>query len=131
MIMVDTSIWIDFFNGNNENEKVKLLEEYLNEGKDIYITDIILTEILQGFRDDNKYTIVKNSMLTLKFAHASNFETFIHASDIYRECRKKGITIRKTIDCLIAAVAIENGLSLLHKDNDFDNISKCIALSVI
>ncbi len=65
-------------------------------------------------------------MLTLKFVHANNFETFIHASDIYRECRKKGITIRKTIDCLIAAVAIENGLSLLHKDSDFDNISKCI-----
>ena len=58
-------------------------------------------------------------MWTLKFVHAINFETYIHASDIYRECRKKGVTVRKTIDCLIAAVAIENGLSLLHKDNYF------------
>ena len=131
MILVDTSVWIDYFNGHNEDEKFQTLIDALKQGKDIYVTDIILTEILQGIREDSKYTIVKNSILALKFVHARNYETYIHASDIYRTCRKKGITIRKTIDCLIAAIAIENSLPLLSKDKDFTNISKCIDLNLL
>lgn len=130
MILVDTSVWIDFFNGHNEDEKVKKLTDALKHDKDIFITDIILTEILQGIKDDNQYTVVKNSLLTLKFVHAKYYETYIYASDIYRNCRKKGVTVRKTIDCLIAAISIENNLSLLCKDNDFINISKCVNLSL-
>ena len=65
-------------------------------------------------------------MLSLPFVHAKNYDTYIHAVDIYRECRKKGFTIRKTIDCLIAAIAIENNLALLHNDRDFSNIAKGI-----
>lgn len=131
MILVDTSVWIEYFNGHEEDEKVQKLVDALNQGKDIYMTDLILTEILQGIKDDNKYVVVKNSLLTLKFVHATNFDTYIHASDIYRNCRKNGVTVRKTVDCLIAAVAIENKLELLSKDNDFMNISKCEDLKFI
>jgi predicted nucleic acid-binding protein len=131
MILVDTSVWIEFFNGHNDDDKVKALNLALKQGDDIYITDIILTEILQGIKDDNKYTTVKNSMLTLKFAHANNYETYIHAADIFRECRKNGITVRKTIDCIIAAIAIENNLTLLCRDNDFINIAKCLKLKLL
>lgn len=131
MILVDTSVWIDFFNDHEIEDKVQILTDSLRQGRDIFITDIILTEILQGIKDDNKYTVVKNSLLTLKFVHAKNFETYIHASDIYRKCRKNGITVRKTIDCLIAAIVIENNLTLLCKDNDFVNLSKCVNLSLL
>ena len=70
-------------------------------------------------------------MLNLRFAHAKNYDTYIHASDIYRYCRKKGKTIRKTIDCVIAAVAIEKNLSLLSKDKDFNKISESTKLKLI
>lgn len=127
MILVDTSIWIDFFNNKIENQKVEILAGLLkNKQETLFITDIILTEILQGIREDNKYIIIKNTMLSLPFVHAKNYDTFIHAGDIYRECRKKGITVRKTIDCLIAAIAIENNLTLLHNDHDFSNIARGI-----
>lgn len=127
MILVDTSIWIDFFNNKIENQKVEILDSLLkNKQKTLFITDIILTEILQGIREDSKYIITKNTMLSLPFVHAKNYDTYIHAVDIYRECRKKGFTIRKTIDCLIAAIAIENNLALLHNDRDFSNIAKGI-----
>ncbi len=131
MILVDTSVWIDYFNGHNGDGKVQTLIDALKQGKDIYVTDIILTEILQGIREDNKYAVVKNAMLSLKFIHAKNLETYIHASNIYRTCRKKGITIRKTIDCLIAAIATENSLPILCKDNDFINIAKCLDLNLM
>ncbi|HEY8462417.1 MAG TPA: PIN domain nuclease [Bacillota bacterium] len=127
MILVDTSIWIDFFNNKIKNQKVEILDSLLkNKQKTLFITDIILTEILQGIREDSKYIITKNTMLSLPFVHAKNYDTYIHAVDIYRECRKKGFTIRKTIDCLIAAIAIENNLALLHNDRDFSNIAKGI-----
>lgn len=131
MILVDTSVWIDYFNGFNDEEKVKKLIEALKKEEDLYVTDIILTEILQGIKEDSKYTIVKNSILALKFVHAKNYKTYIYASDIYRECRKNGITIRKTIDCLIAAIAIENNLIILSKDKDFVNISKIIDINLL
>jgi len=130
LILVDTSVWIDFFNGHNEELKVQQLINSLNQGIDIFITDIILTEILQGIKDDNKHTVTKNSILTLKFVHAKNYDTYIYASDIYRMCRKKGVTVRKTIDCLIAAIAIENNLDLLCKDNDFINIANVVNLKL-
>lgn len=130
MILVDTTVWVDFFNNNN-NEKVQILVDALKFNTDIFITDIILTEILQGIRDDKKYVIVKNTLLGLNFVHAKDFETYIHASDIYRECMKKGITIRKTIDCLIAAMAIENDLTLLNNDKDFINLAKCIDIKLL
>lgn len=131
MILVDTSVWVDFFNGHEARDKVQILVDSLKQGKDIFITDIILTEILQGITEDSKYSVVKNSLLTLNFVHAKNYETYVHASDIYRKCRKSGITVRKTIDCLIAAITIENNLTLLCEDNDFINITKCVNLSLL
>lgn len=112
MILVDTSIWIDFFNNKIENRKVEILVGLLKSKQEtLFITDIILTEILQGIREDNKYIITKNTMLSLPFVHAKNYDTYIHAGDIYRECRKKGITVRKTVDCLIAVSILNTSLS--------------------
>jgi predicted nucleic acid-binding protein len=129
MILVDTSVWIDFFNGNESNEKEHLRQLIISETR-ISITDLILTEILQGIRDDHQYERVKSTLLKLHILHAEPIKTYIHAADIYRTCRSKGFTVRKTNDCLIAALAIESNSQLLHKDKDFVAISQCTGLQV-
>lgn len=127
MILVDTSVWIDFFNGADSEEKV-LLHKLISNHTRIAITDIILTEILQGIREIKQFERVKNTLMQLDVLHATPIKTYIHAAEIYRICREKGFTIRKTNDCLIATVAIENSCPLLHKDKDFNAIAQCVDL---
>ncbi|OUM87210.1 MAG: hypothetical protein BAA01_09075 [Bacillus thermozeamaize] len=123
MILVDTSVWIDFFNGTNSKEK-DLLRQLIINHVQVSLTDLILTEILQGIRDHRQYERVKDLLLRLNILHAVPVKTYIHAAEIYRTCRNKGFTIRKTIDCLIAAVAIESDCQLLSKDKDFISIAR-------
>jgi len=127
MILVDTSVWIDFFN-NNSNEKVDSLKLFLRQNADICITDIVFMEILQGIKNEHKYENVKQILLALPFFHATAYKTFIMATEIYRECRKKGLTIRKSNDCIIGAIALENNLKLLTLDKDFNYISQAFPL---
>jgi predicted nucleic acid-binding protein len=129
MILVDTTVWIDFFNGR-ESEKTEKLTSLLRQEIDICITEIIMTEILQGIRNDDQFLETRNSLLSLPFIHANSTETYVHAADIYRQCRKKGKTIRKTVDCIIAAIAIENNVSLLHNDSDFTYIAEVFNLII-
>jgi len=127
MILVDTSVWIDFFNGSVSEERDKL-RKLIIDHRLITITDIIITEILQGIREDKQYKLVKQTLTELNILHATARKTYIHAADIYRTCREKGFTIRKTNDCIIAAVAIESSCQLLHKDKDFKSIAACVDL---
>lgn len=90
----------------------------------------ILTEILQGIRDDHQYERVKNTLLQLNILHAEPVKTYIHAAEIYRTCRSKGFTVRKTNDCLIAAITIQSHGHLLHKDKDFEAIAQCVELQL-
>jgi predicted nucleic acid-binding protein len=120
MIMVDTTVWIDFFN-NNLTAQVIRLENSLNNNEDICICGIILTEILQGIRDNKQYLKTKSYLENLIFL-PMYYSTFIKSAEIFRYLRKRGITIRKPIDCMIAAVSIENNVLLLHNDKDFDHI---------
>ena len=129
MILVDTRVWIDFFNGADSEEKASLHKLIANHTR-IAITDIILTEILQGIRDTHQFERVKNTLKQLDILHAIPINTYIHAAEIYRICREKGFTIRKTNDCLIAAVAIENSCQLLHKDKDFKAIAQFVDLQL-
>jgi len=129
MILVDTSVWIDFFNGTNSKEK-DLLRQLIINHVQVSLTDLILTEILQGIRDHRQYERVKDLLLRLNILHAVPVKTYIHAAEIYRTCRNKGFTIRKTIDCLIAAVAIESDCQLLSKDKDFISIAQCVDLQL-
>jgi predicted nucleic acid-binding protein len=129
MILVDTSVWIDFFNGIDSAEKQQLHKLIVNN-EQIALTDIIITEILQGIRDEKQYDRVKNTIIQLDILHAAHVKTYIHAAEIYRICREKGITVRKTNDCLIAAVSIEHASPLLHKDKDFTAIAQCVDLNI-
>ena len=130
MIVVDTSVWIDFFIGK-ETPQRHLLHQLIEKEEDICLTEIILTEILQGIKDDMIYEVIKSYLLEFPIIKPKGKETYIAAAEIYRKCRRQGKTLRKTIDCIIASIVKENNLALLHKDNDFEVIKKVVGLKIV
>ncbi|MDH5398967.1 MAG: PIN domain nuclease [Cyclobacteriaceae bacterium] len=118
-LLVDTSVWICFFNGINCPE-TDLLSTYLEQDGPIYICPTILQEVLQGIRDDKQYAEVREYLLALPILNDDGVEMALSAAGLYRSLRKKGKTIRKSNDCLIAQYAIKHGLKVLHRDRDFD-----------
>jgi predicted nucleic acid-binding protein len=130
MILVDTSVWIDFLRGG-ESPQRRMLHRLIEDEEDISITEIILTEILQGIKRDRDFQTVKDYLLEFPVHRPKGIETYLNAARIYRDCRGKGKTVRKTVDCIIAAICIENDLALLHKDVDFGNIRACTGLKVL
>jgi len=130
MILVDTSVWIDFLNGADSKER-HALHRLIEEDENISITEIILTEILQGIKNDENFKKVKDYLLEFPIHQPKGAGTYLKAAEIYRHCRKKGKTVRKTVDCIIAAICIENNLILFHKDSDFENIKACAGLKTL
>jgi predicted nucleic acid-binding protein len=128
--LIDTSVWIDFFNGKDARQ-VKILKSLIEGEEDVCLTDIIIAETLQGFKSDTDYLKAKRHLLSFKIYSLKTFDSYIAASQIYRTCRKNGMTLRGTVDCLIAQTAIENELLLLHNDHDFDLISKVSKLKTV
>jgi len=126
MITVDTSVWIDYFNGKSTAQTEHL---DLVVGSTILIVgDLVLAEILQGFRNDKDYKIAKSLLEACELVSFTNPVLAIKSANNYRTLRKKGITIRKTIDCLIATYCVENKLPLLHADKDFLPFEKHLKL---
>jgi predicted nucleic acid-binding protein len=117
MILVDTSVWIDYFNGV-ENPHTDLLDTSIIQGS-VAIGDLIFLEILQGIRSDKQYRQTKQSLLALNQYEMFGKDMAGKCADNYRALRKKGITIRKTADIIIATFCIENNLPLLFLDRDF------------
>jgi len=130
LILVDTSVWIDFLRGTESPER-KTLHNLIADEADLAVTGIILTEILQGIRKERDLETTKEYLLEFPLITPSGISTYLEAAGIYRACRKKGRTIRKTIDCIIAAICLENDLTLLHKDRDFDRIAACTGLKCL
>lgn len=128
VILVDTSVWIDFFAGR-DLKPVQCLERAILDNEDIALCGIVLTEILQGIADDRSYRRVPQYLEPLIMLPMTD-AVFIRAADIYRALRKKGTTIRKTNDCLIAATALEYHCHLLHHDRDFAAIAKHLPLQL-
>ena len=122
-VLIDTSVWIDFFKGV-EYSKTKSVKDYLEMEYSLFICPLFLQEVLQGIRNDDEYLKVKNSMINLEVLIIDPLESAIGAADLYRSLRKKGITIKKSNDCIIAYYAIYFGIRLVHKDRDFDLIVK-------
>ncbi len=117
MILVDSSVWIDFFNGTENDETDKLNEIFGLE--EVAIGDLILAEVLQGFRSDKDYKIAKEVLTSLTINELNGKDIAIKSADNFRKLRKKGITIRKTADVIIATYCIENKIPLLFTDKDF------------
>ena len=128
-ILVDTSVWIDFFNGISSAPKMTL-RKLLEAEEEVCVSSYILTETLQGFKDDREFEAAKRNLLYLPILGLAETESYVNAAQMYRTCRKQGLTIRKTADCLIAQTAIEHDIPLLHNDKDFDRIASVTRLQV-
>jgi hypothetical protein len=129
MVIVDTSVWVGFFAGRS-NPRVRILESLLARGEDIGLCGVILAEVLQGIRDDREYRKTRTYFDDLLFLPMTR-DTFVQAAEIYRSLRRRGVTVRKPVDCMIASVAIENNAPLLHNDHDFDPIAKYCGLRAV
>ena len=130
-VLVDTSVWIDFFNEKTTSPKSEILQRSINNNDVIYICPTIYQEILQGIRDDNTFEDIKTILQDFNMLKFNVMELTNLAIEIYRKLRKSGITIRKSNDCLIAAYAILGDLYLLHKDRDFEEISNQFNLKLV
>ena len=129
MILVDSSVWVDYFNGADNPHTAKL--DSLLGVELIAIGNIILTEILQGFQNDKDFKVAKAVLLSLTIFDMLGQQNSIAAAENYRFLRKKGITIRKTIDCMIATFCIQNGHPLLFCDKDFQPFVEHLGLGVV
>lgn len=121
-MLVDTSVWIDLFAGR-ATPQVGVLEQSIQNSDDIALCGIILTEILQGIRDDRQFRRVRRYLQPVLMLPITE-TTFVRAAELFRRLRKQGRTIRKTNDCIIAATAIEHGMPLLHNNRDFDILAR-------
>jgi len=118
VILVDSSVWINYFNGIS-TWQTDLLDHHLSNTP-IIIGDLILTEVLQGFRSNTDFETAKNFLSALQFRQIGGYNVAIQSANNYRILRKEGVTVRKTIDIIIATFCIIEGLTLLHDDRDFD-----------
>jgi predicted nucleic acid-binding protein len=126
LILVDSSVWIDYFNGKITPQTDKLDE--LLDSEPIAIGDLILTEVLQGFRYDKDFERARDVLTSLEVVDIAGAETAIQAAKHFRSLLKAGITVRKTIDSLIATRCIESGYRLLHSDRDFNGFEAHLGL---
>lgn len=129
MVIVDTTVWVDYFQGV-ENPETDWLNTELDRQR-LGLTDIILCEVLQGVRDDVVAKEVERRLLTLELFETGGVALAREAARNYRALRSRGHTVRKTIDCLIATFCLRGQHSLLHRDRDFDPFEKFFELSVI
>jgi predicted nucleic acid-binding protein len=126
VILLDTSIWIDLL---NRKPRSRILEKDILE---FCSCGPVLQEVLQGLRDDPSANVFRELFLTLPLlSNPLRADTFITASDIYRSGRRKGFAIRSSVDCLIAAIAIENQIPIWHRDRDFDVIARFTELRAV
>lgn len=129
MIVVDASVWIDVLN-EVPSVPAQRCVELIEGGEPIALTDVILTEVLQGLRTDREARLVEQHLRAFPILRLEGLDDFVLAADLYRSARRAGITIRKTLDCLIAAPCVRTRAPLLHADEDFDRLATCTPLRV-
>lgn len=120
-LIFDTTVWIEFL-GNKSTPGANLLTAYIQNENQVFLLPTIIQEVLQGIREDSQYKKVKDSFSYFTVLQMPPVQASVGAADLYRMLRKKGVTIRKSNDCLIAYYAIEFEIPLVHVDSDFDLI---------
>ena len=128
MILVDSSVWVDYFRGTITPQTEKL--DSLLGHESLAIGDLILTEVLQGFDNDRDFQTAQRMLSALLVVELGGLEIALQAARNFRFLRRHGVTIRKTIDTVIATRCIESGYELLHSDRDFDPFAKYLGLRV-
>jgi len=126
VILVDTSVWISVF----RKTRPYRLEQSI-DFEEIVTCLPVIQEVLQGFREERAYRVAKESLLALPIIESPMEESlFIEAAELYRSARRQGLTVRSSVDCLIAACALRHDLPVLQADRDFGLISKVAPLRV-
>jgi predicted nucleic acid-binding protein len=128
VILVDSSVWIDYFNGSSTPQTEKL--DRLLGSELLAIGDLILTEVLQGIDSERDFNQARKMLTALTVVELGGQEVAIQAARNFRALRKRGVTVRKTIDTVIATRCIESGFDLLHSDRDFDAFEEHLGLRV-
>jgi hypothetical protein len=118
VILVDSSVWIDFFNGSKTASAEKL--DRLLGREPLAIGDLILTEVLQGFTNEREFDTARKLLMSMTIVQLGGVQIAIQAARNFRTLRRRGVTIRKTTDTVIATRCIEDGYELLYDDRDFD-----------
>lgn len=129
MIFLDSTVLVDYFNGTS-TWQVNYLDEILGNEM-VVIGDVVIAEVLQGFGSDKDFQAARGALLKFPCYDICNKELAIKSAENFRALRKKGITVRKTIDMIIGTFCIEHGLTLLHNDRDFDQIAAALDLKVV
>jgi predicted nucleic acid-binding protein len=129
VIVVDTSVWIDVLAGRDSAQASRCVE-LIEQGEPIALTDVVFTEILQGLRSDDEANVVERHLRAFPILRLDGLEDFALAASLYRDARRAGVTIRKTLDCMIAAPCVRSGAPLLHADADFDRLATCSSLRI-
>jgi predicted nucleic acid-binding protein len=129
MVIVDTTVWIDYLRGTDNPETIWLDHELTHQR--LGLTDLILCEVLQGIRDGALFAEVRDEVLTFHLFETAGKDLAVASALNYRELRDQGYTVRRTIDCLIATFCLQAGHELLHRDRDFDVFEKALGLRVI
>lgn len=129
MVIVDTTVWIDYFRGT-QNSETDYLDRELSR-QPFALTDLILCETLQGVKDDRAFAAILREFENFELFQTGGAVLAIEAARNFRDLRRRGQTVRKTIDCLIATFCLMEGHSLLHRDRDFDPFEKLLGLAVV
>jgi predicted nucleic acid-binding protein len=129
VIVVDTSVWIDVLAGRETSQAVRCVG-LIEGGEPVALTDVIVTEVLQGLASDEEAELVESHLRAFPVLRLEGLDDFALAAHLYRTARGAGVTVRKTLDCLIAAPCVRTGAPLLHSDADFDRLASCTPLRV-
>jgi predicted nucleic acid-binding protein len=129
VVIVDTTVWVDYLRGTR-NPETDWLDREADQER-LGLTDLILCEVLQGVRSDREFRRVREELLKFELFEAGGERLAVAAAQNFRSIREKGRTVRKTIDCLIAAFCLANGHALLHRDRNFDAFEQNLGLTVL
>jgi len=129
MILVDSSVWVDYFNGT-ETRETDLLDGVLGR-EPVAVGDLVMAEVLQGFRNDRDFATARGLLGSLPVFDMLGAARAVGVAENYRALRRHGVTVRKTADAVIATFCIEQGLPLLYTDRDFDPFVKHLGLKTV
>jgi predicted nucleic acid-binding protein len=129
MVIIDTTVWIDYF-GGVVNHETAWLDQAMGRHR-LGLTDIILCEVLEGVRTERAFVEVREELMKFQVFAAGGPDLAIAAAQNYRSLRRRGFTIRKTLDCWIATFCLLSGHQLLHRDRDFDMFERALGLRVV
>ena len=129
MIVVDTTVWIDFLEARGTAFDRHLID-LLETDAPIALVDIVYCEVLQGIRNEATFQRTRVSLLAHPILRPRGLETFETAANLYRMARRRGLTIRRTVDCLIASTCLEAGAEIYHNDRDFDALARVSDLAI-